>query len=73
MKLRNIGVLVTGGQLQGTFGTMTKWSRLPSDTGLSATADIRYKDNVVAGMPGSQLLYAWVFQIKPFEKFIDIL
>ena len=58
MKLRNIGVLVTAGQLQGVFTPMSKWARWPSDAGLAAAAASRYDSNVVAGaLAAKSLLY----------------
>ena len=49
MKLRNLGVVVTEGQLQAIFGPKSKWSEWPSDAGLAAAAAGRYRANVVAG------------------------
>ena len=60
-KLRNIGVLVTAGQLQGVFTPMSKWARWPSDAGLAAAAASRYDSNVVAGAPHC-LSFCWGFQ-----------
>ena len=51
MKLRNIGVIVVEGQLQGVFTDKSKWSSWSLEPVLEATAVQRHQRNVVAG-PG---------------------
>ena len=49
MKLRNVGMVVTQGQLQGIYTSKSKWTHWPEDVALIDAASRRYQENVVAG------------------------
>ncbi len=49
VKLRNIGVVVVSGQLQGIFTDKSKWMACSMDPALERDVVERCRNNVVAG------------------------